>query len=101
SGALQGVNVTKSSTSAQIQTLTLAAGIVTATTTKSNGLVAGNSGTVLIRGVPGPGTTGNSTSANFNGVFTVAAVSDTSFSYIVNSTASGTVTLTPDASGNT
>ncbi len=101
SGVLQGVDVTKSSTSAQIQTLTLAAGIVTVTTTKSNGLVPGNSGTVLIAGVPGPGMTGNSTTANFNGVFNVAAVSDTSFTYIVNSTASGTVTLTPDANGNT
>jgi DNA-binding beta-propeller fold protein YncE len=101
SGVLQGVDVTKSSTSAQIQTLTLAAGIVTVTTTAANGLVPGNSGTVLITGVPGPGTTGNSTTANFNGVFTVAAVSDTSFTYLVNSLASGTVTLTPDANGNT
>jgi len=101
SGVLQGVDVTKSSTSAQIQTLTLAAGIVTVTTTKSNGLVPGNSGTVLIAGVPGPGMKGNSTTANFNGVYTVAAVSDTSFTYFVTSNASGTVTLTPDASGNT
>jgi len=101
SGVLQGVDVTKSPTSAQIQTLTLAAGIVTVTTTAANGLVPGNSGTVLITGVPGPGTTGNSTTANFNGVFTVAAVSDTSFTYLVNSLASGTVTLTPDANGNT
>jgi hypothetical protein len=101
SGVLQGVDVTKSSTSAQIQTLTLAAGIVTVTTTAANGLVPGNSGTVLITGVPGPGTTGNSTTANFDGVFTVAAVSDTSFTYFVNSLASGTVTLTPDANGNT
>jgi DNA-binding beta-propeller fold protein YncE len=101
SGVLQGVDVTKASSSAQIQTLTLAAGIVTVTTTKANGLVPGNSGTVLIRGVPGPGMPGNSTTADFNGVFTVAAVSDTSFTYIVNSTASGTVTLTPDANGNT
>jgi DNA-binding beta-propeller fold protein YncE len=96
SGVLQGVDVTKASSSAQIQTLTIAAGIVTVTTTKANGLVPGNSGTVLIKGVPGPGTPGNSTTANFNGVFTVAAVSDTSFTYIVNSLASGTVTLTPD-----
>jgi DNA-binding beta-propeller fold protein YncE len=101
SGVLQGVDVTKASSSAQIQTLTLAAGIVTVTTTKANGLVPGNSGTVLIAGVPGPGMPGNSTTANFNGVFSVAAVSDTSFTYIVNSSASGTVTLTPDANGNT
>jgi hypothetical protein len=101
SGALRGIDVTKPSTSAVIKSLTLAAGIVTATTTESNGLVPGNSGTVLINGVPGPGTSGNSTTADFNGVFNVAAVSDTSFTYILNSTSSGTVTLTPDGSGNT
>ncbi|HKV26507.1 MAG TPA: hypothetical protein VJN93_18065 [Candidatus Acidoferrum sp.] len=93
-GALQGIDVTKSSSSAYISSLTLAAGIVTATTTASNGLVPGNSGTVLITGVPGPGSAGNSTTANFNGVYSVVALSDTSFSYFVNSTSSGTVTLT-------
>jgi DNA-binding beta-propeller fold protein YncE len=93
SGVLQGVDVTKASTSAQIQTLTLAAGIVTVTTTLANGLVPGNSGTVLITGVPGPGMPSNSTGTNFNGVFSVAAVSDTSFTYFVSSTASGTVTI--------
>jgi hypothetical protein len=96
SGALQGVDVTKSSSSAFIKSLTLAAGIVTAVTTASNGLVPGNSGTVLITGVPGPGTSGNSTTANFNGAFNVSAISDTSFTYIVNSTSSGTVTVPPD-----
>jgi DNA-binding beta-propeller fold protein YncE len=100
SGFLQGVDVTKSSTSAFIQSLTIAAGIVTVTTTAANGLVPGDSGTVLITGVPGPGTAGNSTTANFNGVFSVSAVSDTSFSYIINSTASGTVTLTPPDPNN-
>ncbi len=99
-GALQGVDVTKASTSAQIQSLTLAAGIVTVTTNAANGLVPGNSGTVLISGVPGPGTSANATTANFNGVFVVGAVSDTSFSYILNSTASGTVTIPPPASGS-
>jgi hypothetical protein len=95
SGALQGVNVTKPSTSAFISTLTLAAGIVTATTTASNGLVPGNSGTVLITGVPAPGAAGsaNPTTANFNGVFNVAAISDTAFTYILNSTSSGTVNV--------
>ncbi|MGB2643602.1 MAG: hypothetical protein WBG02_12445 [Candidatus Acidiferrum sp.] len=94
-GALQGIDVTKASSSVGIQSLTLAAGIVTVTTTVANSLVPGNSGTVLITGVPGPGTTGtngNSTTANFNGVYTVAALSDTSFSYVINSTSSGTVT---------
>ncbi len=92
-GALQGINVTKASSSATISTLTLAAGIVTVTTTAANGLVPGNSGTVLIAGVPGPGTAANSTTYNFNGVYNVAAVSDTAFTYIVNSTSSGTVTI--------
>lgn len=92
-GTLQGVNVTKASSSATIQSLTLAAGIVTVTTTASNGLVPGNSGTVLISGVPGPATASNSTTANFNGVYNVSALSDTSFSYLINSTSSGTVTI--------
>ncbi|MGB9466497.1 MAG: hypothetical protein WBR10_15425 [Candidatus Acidiferrum sp.] len=99
-GALQGVDVTRPSQSSFIKSLTLAAGIVTVTTTASNGLVPGNSGTVLITGVPGPGTTGNSTTANFNGVFNVAAVSEVSFSYILNSTSSGTVTLAPSDPNN-
>src|SRR5271167_1902427 len=95
SGALQGIDVTKKSTSAFISTLTLAAGIVTVTTTASNGLVPGNSGTVLITGVPAPGAAGsaNPTTANFNGVFNVAAISDTAFTYVLNSTSSGTVTV--------
>jgi DNA-binding beta-propeller fold protein YncE len=95
SGALQGVDVTKASTSKFISTLTLAAGIVTVTTTASNGLVPGNSGTVLITGVPAPGAAGsaNPTTANFNGVFNVAAISDTAFTYVLNSTSSGTVTV--------
>jgi DNA-binding beta-propeller fold protein YncE len=95
SGALQGVDVTKKSTSAFISTLTLAAGIVTVTTTGSNGLVPGNSGTVLIAGVPAPGAAGsaNPTTANFNGVFNVAAISDTAFTFVINSTSSGTVTV--------
>ncbi len=95
SGALQGVNVTKPSASAYISTLTLAAGIVTVTTTASNGLVPGNSGTVLITGVPAPGAAGsaNPTTANFNGVFNVVAISDTAFSYVISSLSSGTVTV--------
>jgi hypothetical protein len=95
SGALQGVDVTKKSTSAYISTLTLAAGIVTVTTTASNGLVPGNSGTVLITGVPPPGSasSANPTKANFNGVYNVAAISDTAFTFVINSTSSGTVTV--------
>jgi DNA-binding beta-propeller fold protein YncE len=97
SGVLRGVDVTKPSTEAWISQLTLAAGIVTATTTASNGLVPGNSGAVLITGVPTTNTAGN---ANFNGVFTVTALSDTSFTFILNSTASGTVTI-PLLTGST
>ena len=98
-GVLQGIDVTKPSTSAAIQSLTLAAGIVTVVTTKSNGLVPGNSGTVLISGVPGPGTSSNSSTFNFNGVYVVSAISDTSFTYFVNSTSSGTVTITLNSDG--
>jgi len=95
SGTLQGVDVTKGSFSAPISSLTLAAGIVTVTTSGSNGLVPGNSGTVLITGVPLPGSasSANPTTQNFNGVYNVAAISDTSFTYIVNSTSSGTVNI--------
>jgi DNA-binding beta-propeller fold protein YncE len=93
SGVVRGVDVTKASQSATLKTLTLAAGIVTVTTTAANGLVPGNSGTVLITGVPAPGSAANSTNQNFNGVFNVAAISDTSFTYVVNSTSSGTVTI--------
>jgi len=93
SGVLRGVDVTKASQSATIQSLTLAAGIVTVTTTAANGLVPGNSGTVLITGVPAPGSAANSTKENFNGVFNVAAASDTSFTYFIAATDSGTVTI--------
>jgi len=99
-GVLQGIDVTKPSTSAAIQSLTLAAGIVTVVTTASNGLVPGNSGTVLISGVPGPGTPTNSSTFNFNGVYVVSAISDTSFTYFVNSTSSGTVNITSSSPAN-
>jgi len=98
-GILQGIDVTKPSTSAAIQSLTLAAGIVTVVTTKSNGLVPGNSGTVLISGVPGPGTSTNSSTFNFNGVYVVSAISDTSFTYFANSTSSGTVNIATNSDG--
>jgi hypothetical protein len=97
-GVLQGVDVTKPSASATIQSLTLAAGIVTViltppASTQTPILTPGNAGTVLITGIPGPGTAANSTTANFNGVYNVSAVSDTSFTYFINSTSSGTVTI--------
>jgi hypothetical protein len=97
-GALAGIDVTKPSSFVGIQSLTLAAGVVTVNTTACNTstlnptqvLFPGNSGTVLIAGVPTTNAAGNT---NFNGVYTASAVSDTSFTYIVNSTASGTVTI--------
>ena len=106
SGFLRGVDVTKPSASIGITKVVLAAGTVTVTTVAPptvNGvaqtLFPGNSGTVLITGIPGPNSAGNSTSANFNGAYTVTAVSDTSFIYVVNSTASTTINTT-DSSGN-
>jgi hypothetical protein len=100
SGSLSGVDVTKPSNVVGIASLQLAAGIVTVQTTLCNTtsinpselLFPGNSGTVLITGVPTTNAAGNT---NFNGVFTVAAISDTSFTYVVpNSTiATGTVTI--------
>ena len=89
-GVVQGVDVTRPSTSSAIQSLTLAAGIVTVTTTAANGLVPGNAGTVLITGVPTTNSAGNT---NFNGVFSVAVISDTQFSYVLRGTNSGTVTI--------
>lgn len=96
SGALNGVDVTKTSASAFISSLTLAAGIVTVTTPSANTLFPGNSGTVLITGVP---TTNSAANTNFNGVYTVSTVSDTSFAYVIPSLASGTVTISPNADG--
>src|SRR5579859_194801 len=99
SGTLQGVDVTKPSTSLGITSLTLAAGIVTVTTnapSKNNILFPGNAGTVLISGVPTTNSAGNT---NFNGVYTAAIVSDTSFTYISPSLSSGTVNITPNSDG--
>jgi hypothetical protein len=90
SGIVRGVDVTQTSTSVGITTLTLSSGIVTVTTSGTlTGLNPGNPGTVLISGVPGPGTTGNATTANFNGVFPISVTSSNSFNYALNSTASG------------
>lgn len=95
-GIVQGVDVTRSSNASTIQSLVLAANIVTVTTTVSNGLVPGNSGTVLIAGVP---TTNSANNQNFNGVFSVQAISDTQFTYFLQSTNSGTVTVPNSTSG--
>jgi YVTN family beta-propeller protein len=89
-GLLRGVDVTKPSTSVGITSLSLASGIVTVTTSATlTGIVPGIPTTVLISGVPTTNSAGN---ANFNGVFTIADTSSNTFSYALNSTASGTAT---------
>src|SRR5713101_2455472 len=94
SGIVTGVDLTQPSTSVGLSTLSLTSGIVTATTTSGStltGLVPGIPTTVLISGVPLPNTAGNTTAANFNGVFSINVTSGTSFTYALgNTTASGT-----------
>jgi DNA-binding beta-propeller fold protein YncE len=91
SGVVRGVDVTRPSTSVGISSLTLTSGIVTATASSTlTGLTPGNPGTVFISGVPAPNTSGNPTSANFNGVFAINVTSSTTFTYALNSTSSGT-----------
>ena len=87
-GVVRGVDVTLPSASKTIASLTLGAGIVTVTTTTAHGLTPGNAGSVLITGVPTTNAAGNT---NFNGVFSVAVTSSTTFAYSLTSTASGTV----------
>jgi DNA-binding beta-propeller fold protein YncE len=81
SGVVQGVDLTKKSTSTPIATVSLTAGQVTVTTTTAHGLIPGNAGTVLITGVM-------SKSVDFNGVFNVAVTSNMTFTYALNSTVS-------------
>jgi DNA-binding beta-propeller fold protein YncE len=88
-GVLRGVDVTQPSTSITLGSLSLTAGIVTATTANGaplTGLVPGIPTSVLISGVPDlPG------NVNLNGVFTVIVASSTTFNYAIsNTTASGT-----------
>jgi len=102
-GVVRGVNVIQPSSGNVITTSALTAGLVTVTVdptkcppgvpmppsgTTTNPcpllLVPGNGGTVLISGVK-PGTAANS--ASFNGTFNVAVTSNTTFTYVVNSTA--------------
>jgi DNA-binding beta-propeller fold protein YncE len=96
SGTVRGVNVLQPSTSIGLSTLALTVGgTVTATTANSTpltGLVPGIPTTVLISGVPLPNTTGNPTSVNFNGVFTVAVTSSTSFQYSLGPSVTGSGT---------
>jgi DNA-binding beta-propeller fold protein YncE len=88
SGIVRGVDVTQPSTSVGISSVSLASGIVTVTTTGTlTGVVPGIPTTVLITGVP---TTNSANNTNFNGVFTIASTSSTTFTYALNSTATGT-----------
>jgi hypothetical protein len=104
SGVVRGVDVTRPSTGNVISSATLTAGLVTVTvdTTKCpvgvpmppSGttanpcpltLIPGNAGSVLIAGLTA-GTAANN--SLFNGVFSVSVTSSTTFTYVVNSTAS-------------
>jgi DNA-binding beta-propeller fold protein YncE len=91
SGAVQGIDVTKHSSSVGITTLSLVSGIVTVTTSSAHNLNPGNPGTVLISGVKSANS--NSTTNEFNGAFAVNAVlSSTQFTYSVTSTTNDTGT---------
>jgi len=89
SGVMRGVDVTQPSTSLGITSATLSSGVVTVTASATlTGIVPGIPTTVLIKDVPklNPGTANE---VNFNGVFSVNATSSTTFTYAINSTASG------------
>ena len=92
-GVINGIDVTKSSSSFAISSISLTSGLVTVTVTvpsgETLGLNPGNPGTVLIQGVPA----GTTNKTNFNGVFTVQSVINTnSFTYALNSTVNDTAT---------
>jgi DNA-binding beta-propeller fold protein YncE len=88
-GVTRGVDVTLPSTSVAISTISLTSSVVTVTTTGTlTGIVPGIPTTVLITGVPTTNSAGNT---NFNGVFSVTSSSSTTFTYALNTTASGTV----------
>jgi len=83
SGTVRGVDVTQTSKSTSILSAVLTAGLVTVTTTSSNGLIPGNAGTVFISGVS-KGQNGT----DFNGVFAVSVTGSSTFTYTLNSNAS-------------
>jgi DNA-binding beta-propeller fold protein YncE len=87
-GVLRGVDVTLPSTSLAISSISLTSSIVTVTTSGTlTGIVPGIPVTVLITGVPTTNSAGNT---NFNGVFSVNSTSSNTFTYALNTTASGT-----------
>jgi DNA-binding beta-propeller fold protein YncE len=91
SGPVQGIDVTKTSSSVGITSVSLVSSIVTVTTSAAHNLNPGNPGTVLISGVKSATT--NSVSTVFNGTFPVSAVlSSTQFTYSVTSTTNDTGT---------
>jgi DNA-binding beta-propeller fold protein YncE len=114
SGVVRGVDVTQPSAGNVIVASILTAGLVTVTVdttkpcptgipeppsgTKANPcpltLVPGNAGSVLIAGLK-PGTAANN--ALFNGVFNATVTSSTTFTYVVNSTASDAASPPPCA----
>jgi DNA-binding beta-propeller fold protein YncE len=92
-GVINGVDVTKASSSVAIASVSVTSGLVTVSVTvpsgQTLGLNPGNPGTVLIQNVP-PGTTNNT---NFNGVFTIQSVINTNnFTYALNSSVNDTAT---------
>jgi len=97
-GFVNGVDVTKSSSSLAISGISLNSGLVTVTVTVPTGqtlsLNPGNPGSVLIQGVP----LGTNNNTNFNGVFTILSVlNNNSFTYVLNSTTNTNDTDTVDS----
>jgi DNA-binding beta-propeller fold protein YncE len=92
SGVLTGVDVTKASASVGISSVSLTSGLATVITSSAHGLTPGNPGTVLIQNVAPPADFAT-TKVNFNGVFSVQSVIDsTTFTYALNSSFNDTST---------
>jgi hypothetical protein len=91
-GVLTGVDVTKASASVGISSASLTSGLATVITSSAHGLTPGNPGTVLIQNVAPPADFAT-TKVNFNGVFSVQSVIDsTTFTYALNSSFNDTST---------
>ncbi len=92
SGVLTGVDVTKASASVGISSVSLTSGLATVITSSAHGLTPGNPGTVLIQNVAPPADFAT-TKVNFNGVFSVQSVIDsTTFTYALSSSFNDTST---------
>jgi DNA-binding beta-propeller fold protein YncE len=91
-GVLTGVDVTKGSASVGISSVSLTSGLATVITSSAHGLTPGNPGTVLIQNVAPPADFAT-TKVNFNGVFSVQSVIDsTTFTYALSSSFNDTST---------